>query len=118
LYFKNIFSIIFLTNYSTSTGGYGLLYYIPVLALLYKEKDWVLLAIIMISMYVGIWDLIPIYHHTAAEMNVYLSGVAIKIDNYLSLGSIIRPIANLAVLILFFMKLKNKSMLTSAKSSP
>ena len=43
-----IFSIIFLTNYSTSTGGYSLLYYIPALALLYAKKDWTILGIIII----------------------------------------------------------------------
>lgn len=105
-----IFSIIFLTNYSTSTGGYGLLYYIPALALLYKQKDYFLVTLIMVSMYVGIWDLIPIYHYKGGEMNVFLSGELVYIEPYISLGSIIRPVTNFIVLILFINNLKKRNL--------
>lgn len=102
-----IFSVIFITNYSVSTGGYGMLYYIPVLALLYKQKIYYLLAAIII-IYLGIWDLIPIYKYNGVEMNVYLSGEIAKIESFISLGSFIRPIANFAVLVLFFKKLEKR----------
>jgi len=105
-----IFSIIFLTNYSTSTGGYGLLYYIPALALLYKQKNYILLFIIAATMYVGIWDLIPVYQYSGGDMNVYLSGETANIKPYISLGSIIRPIANFAVLLLFYKSLKKREL--------
>jgi len=105
-----IFSIIFLTNYSTSTGGYGLLYYIPALALLYKQKNYILFFIIAATMYVGIWDLIPVYQYSGGDMNVYLSGETANIKPYISLGSIIRPIANFAVLLLFYKSLKKREL--------
>jgi hypothetical protein len=103
-----IFSIIFLTNYSTSTGGYGLLFYLPVLALLYKQREWLILSTIVVTMYIGIWDLIPIYHYSVDDVNVYLSGNIVKINPYLSFGSIIRPIANFIVLVLFFKNLEKR----------
>lgn len=103
-----IFSIIFITNYSISTGGYGVLYYIPAIALLYKQREYVLLTIIIAIMYIGIWDLLPIYQYSGREMNVYLSGEVVKIKPYLSFGSIVRPIANFAVLVLFFKNLEKR----------
>jgi len=103
-----IFSIIFLTNYSTSTGGYGLLYYIPTLPLFYKQKDWVLLITIVICIYIGIWDLIPIFQYNGDSTRVFLSGEMVKIEPFISLGSIIRPIANFAVLVLFFKNLEKR----------
>jgi len=103
-----ILAVIFLTNYSTSTGGYGALLYLPVLALLYIQREWKILLIIMISMYSGVWDLIPIYHYSIDDVNSYLSGDVVKIQPYLSFGSIIRPIANFVVLVLFFKKLEKR----------
>lgn len=105
-----IFSVIFITNYSISTGGYGMLYYIPALVLLYKQKNFAVLILIVTSMYIGIWDLIPIYKYDGGDMNVYLSGETANIEPYISLGSIIRPIANFAVLVLFYKSLKKREL--------
>jgi hypothetical protein len=102
------FSIIFITNYSTSTGGYGLLYYVPALALLYKKRNWVNLAIIVIAMYIGVWDLIPIYHFGDVNQNVFLSDENILITNYVGFGSLLRPIANFVLLVLFYKNLKKR----------
>jgi hypothetical protein len=103
-----IFSIICITNYSISTGGYGVLYYIPVIVLLYKQNAYFLLAVIVTSMYIGIWDVFPIYKYIGRDMNVYLSGETVKIEPFISLGSIIRPIANFTILILFFKNLQKR----------
>lgn len=104
----SIFTIIFITNYSISTGGYGVLYYIPILALLYKQKNYALLTLITASMYVGIWDLIPIYGHAIGDMEVYLSDKKVNIESFISLGSIIRPAANFAVLFIFYKNLEKR----------
>jgi hypothetical protein len=103
-----ICSVILITNYSVSTGGYGVLYYIPAIALLYKQKDYFLLTLIVAGIYIGVWDLVPIYHYSGGEISVYLSGEKVKIEPYISLGSIIRPIANFAVLVLFFKNLQKR----------
>lgn len=103
-----ILSVIFISNYSVSTGGYGILYYIPALALLYKQRDFILLGIVVVSMYAGVWDLIPIYHYSSSDMSVYLSGETVKIEPYISFGSLVRPIANFAVLVLFFKNLEKR----------
>lgn len=101
-----MFSIIFLTNYSTSTGGYSLLYYIPALALLYEKRDWAILGIIIICFYIGLWDMVPIYNYSGGSSMAFLSGEVVKTSPYISLGSIIRPLANFAVLVLFFYRLE------------
>lgn len=103
-----IFSIIFITNYSISTGGYGILYYIPAIALLYKQNNYLLVAIIISSMYVGIWDIVPIYRYNGGDMDVYLSGESLKVASFISLGSIIRPAANFLVLLLFFKNIQKR----------
>ena len=63
-------------------------FYLPVLALLYIQREWKILLIIMISMYSGVWDLIPIYHYSIDDVNSYLSGDVVKIQSYLSTDSI------------------------------
>ncbi len=100
----SILSILFITNYSVSTGGYGILYYIPILGLLYKKGEWLLMAIIGLGMNIGLWDWIPIYGYESANMGAYLSNGVLKVENYLSLGNIIRPLANFLILILFCKK--------------
>jgi len=103
-----ILSIIFITNFSTSTGGYSLLYYIPVLALLYGKRDWTIFGIIIICIYIGLWDMIPIYNYSGGDSIAYLSGEVVKVSPYMSFGSILRPIANFVVLVLFFYRLKKR----------
>lgn len=103
-----ILSVIFISNYSVSTGGYGILYYIPALALLYKQRDFILWGVVVVSMYAGVWDLIPIYHYSGGDMSVYLSGETVKIEPYISFGTILRPIANFTVLILFYKNLQKR----------
>lgn len=104
-----IFSIIFITNYSISTGGYCLLFYIPVLAILYKRQEYTLLILIFSSMYVGLWDLIPIYKYSSFETNAYLSGQVVNMETYIGLGSIIRPIVNFSILLIFYKAIEGKS---------
>jgi len=104
----SIFAIIFLTNYSVSTGGYATLFYIPILAILYSQRDYMLMSLIFISMFIGLWDVIPIYKYSGSTMNVYLSGEEANVAPYVSLGAFIRPIANFATLVLFFNRLKKR----------
>lgn len=101
-----ILAIIFIANFSTSTGGYSLLYYIPVLALSYGKRDWTIFGIIIICIYMGLWDMIPVYNYSGGNSIAYLSGEVVKVSPYMSLGSIIRPIANFSLLVLFIYRLK------------
>ena len=103
-----ILSVIIITNYSISTGGYGLIYYIPILVILYQQRFYSLIVIIVTTIYLGVWDIIPIYSYGGDYMQVYLSGEQVRIESYLGLGSIIRPLVNFAILILFYNNLKKK----------
>ena len=64
--------------------------------------------IIVTTIYLGVWDIIPIYSYGGDYMQVYLSGEQVRIESYLGLGSIIRPLVNFAILILFYNNLKKK----------
>lgn len=105
-----IFAIIFLTNYSTSTGGYGVLYYIPIIALLYLQKCYALVNLIAVCLFLGIWDIAPFYRFSTDDdaMTSYLSGEVVYPNFYISLGSVIRPIANFALLVMFYNNLRKK----------
>ncbi|QWE20929.1 hypothetical protein [Polynucleobacter sp. AP-Kolm-20A-A1] len=104
-----ILSIIILTNFSVSTGGYGALYYICILPILYKEKLFFIFNVIILFILNGIWDLISIYNFKYEYMNVYLSNEYLNIPQSITLGTIIRPIANFMVLVLFYQNIKEAS---------
>lgn len=102
------FIIVFITNYSITTGGYSVIYYIPVIPLLYKNKDYAIILTVMISMYLGLWDMLPVLHIGSWEFDIYLSGEHKRIYNDLTLGGLIRPIGNFIVAIMLYRKLKDK----------
>jgi hypothetical protein len=96
-----IFSGLFIINYSINTGGYSALYYLPILALLYKNREFLILLIITFTIFVGLWDMLLLFPVGKWDFYVYLSGVTLEVVPYLSLGGIVRPLANFAVLLLF-----------------
>jgi hypothetical protein len=104
-----IFIILFLTNYSTSAGGYSCLYYLPIFPLLYLNKEYVILLILAFSFFVGIWDVIPLFSLGSWSFDAYLSGKLLPVNVDFSLGSIVRPFANFFSLVIFYKHLKGHS---------
>lgn len=102
-----IFSTLFLSNYSISSGGYSLLFYIPIIPLLIRENIFYT-GMALILIFFGIFDFIHVYSFKENFQSVYLSSKDILINQKISLGSILRPIINLFALILFFYHLKCK----------
>jgi len=101
-----IFSVILITNYSITTGGYGFLFYLPVIALLYRNNENFLLSIIVLMISAGILDFIQVYTYHGYVQSIYLSGEKSLVDLSLTLGSVVRPFINLIALIFFIENFK------------
>jgi len=104
-----VFIVLFLTNYSISTGGYGAIYYIPIIPILYVYKDYFLMNLIIFIILLGVWDLIPLLQIGKFNWLVYLSGTTQNVPVDLSLGSLLRPIANFLAMIIFYKTLRLRS---------
>lgn len=103
-----IFITLFLTNYSISSGGYSVLYYLPILPLLYIAKDYFLLLILVCSLYLGVWDQVVLSHVGFWVYDVYLSGIHKAINVDLTLGAVVRPLGNYFALFIFYHKLRKQ----------
>ena len=104
-----IFSVLFLTNFSIITGGYSTLFYIPILPLLYRNKDYAVISLLILGCFVGFWEEIYLYPlDIQIEYDVYLSGKQRIITVSLTLANLIRPLLNFAALILFYRRLNTR----------
>lgn len=103
-----IITIIFITNYSVNPGPYALLFYLPIIGILFRMNEYKILVLVVTMLYGGALDLIPVYHFQAHKMEVFLSGQFIQIDPFLTLGTLMRPILNFIVLILFLQKMQSR----------
>lgn len=97
---------LFITNYSVSSGGYSALYYLPVISLLLMSKAYNILALVLGSMFIGIWDWFPIMPLGVWNFDIYLSGVSNLVEVSLGSGSLLRPICNFLSLLFFYKRLK------------
>jgi hypothetical protein len=105
--YLTIIGVVIITNYSITSGGYSLLFYIPILAIFYKNKNYAFLAIISIF-FLGVIGIIPIYYtHNAIGMS-YLSSAPVEIVQNLTLIAVIYPVANFIVLVMLYNYLKIK----------
>jgi hypothetical protein len=101
-----ILSVIILTNIPLHVGGYAALLYLPIIGLLYRNKEYLLLTLIMATFFCNIWDFYEPIKLGFQESYSYLSTTKVNIELTLTLGSIIRPAVNFLVLFLFFNKIK------------
>lgn len=100
--YLTIFGIIFITNYSVTSGGYSLLFYIPMLANLYKRKLYKQIFVVGL-IFTGLFDLIPIYINVYQQEEIpFLSNAEVDITQNLNLSSIVNPFLNLYFLIMMF----------------
>lgn len=107
--YSSIFVVIFLTNYSISTGGYGIIYYIAIAPLLYITREFKILYLVYLGLFLGIWDFIPLFSIKESwGMNIYLSEQFSDIDVNFRLGSVVRPIVNFMVLCIYYNSLRSK----------
>jgi len=103
-----IIAIIFITNYSVNSGPYAALFYLPIIGILFRMQEFKLLALIVIMLYGGALDLIPVYHFKGSNIEIFLTDRFIQVEPFLTLGTLIRPIINFMVLILFLQRMKSR----------
>ncbi|MDH6154035.1 hypothetical protein M2124_000291 [Polynucleobacter sphagniphilus] len=105
-----IASIIILTNFSISTGGYILIIYIVLIPYLLQSKEYKKLLFFILLIYALPVDWINFKELSYPYIYSYLGG-NIYINNpgfFFSIGSIIRPLFNFSLLIIFLMSLFRK----------
>jgi len=105
-----IASIIILTNFSISTGGYILIIYIVLIPYLLQIKEYKKLLFFILLIYALPVDWIYFIELNYPYIYSYLGG-NFYINNprfFLSIGSIIRPLFNFSLLIIFLMSLFRK----------
>lgn len=105
-----IASVVLLTNFSISTGGYILIIYITLIPYLLKSKEYIKLLFFILLIYALPMDAFELIKINNTNLQSYLGGNVI-IDNpelFVSIGSILRPIFNFLVLIIFSVHLYKK----------
>jgi hypothetical protein len=103
-----IFITLFLTNYSISSGGYSVLYYLPIIPLLYISKNYLILLTLVCSIYLGIWDQVVLSNAFSREYEIYLSGIYKLVNINFVLGSLVKPLGNYLALLFFYQMLRKK----------
>jgi hypothetical protein len=102
-------AIIMLLNLPIHIGGYAALFYVPIISLLYRNKEYFLLGLILSTTFCSFWDLIDIIKLDSVSTAVYLSGQQVIFDFQLAIGSIIRPASNFFALVYIFRKIKKNA---------
>jgi hypothetical protein len=101
---------VLLTNSLISTGGYILIIYIILIPYLLKSKEYKKLIFFILLIYVLPLDFINFMELDYISMKSYLGGNIFPIEPsyFLSVGSILRPLFNFSLLIIFLMHLFKK----------
>lgn len=105
-----IASIVILTNFSISTGGYILIIYIVLIPYLLQSKEYNKLLFFILFIYALPLDWINILELNHQYNYSYLGGNLLINEPtfFLSIGSIFRPILNFLLLIIFLLHLLRK----------
>jgi hypothetical protein len=105
-----IASIIILTNFSISTGGYIIIIYIVLIPYLFESSEYKKIIIYIILIYAIPVDWINFMQLDYRSQNSYLGGnvFPVQAEYWLSIGSILRPLLNFLLLVTFLMSLFRK----------
>lgn len=102
---------IILTNFSVSTGGYILIIYIVLLPYLMDSKEYQKLILPILAIFTLPVDWVLLFNIPYPFMNSYLGGVDLtgaNGDYWIAVGSVVRPILNYIILIMFLVHLLRK----------
>lgn len=105
-----IASMIILTNFSISTGGYILIIYIVLIPYLLNNLEYRHLVIYIVLIYAFPFDLIHFWSVNYSQVISYVGG-DLLINNpslFLSFGSVVRPLLNFSLMMSFLMYLVKK----------
>jgi hypothetical protein len=102
-----VFAVVILLNLPIHVGGYAALLYVPIIGLLYKNQEYFLLGLIFVASFCSLWDFIPLIDIQLERGFSYLSNKQVIIKQDLTMGSLVRPIANFIALA-YLIKKKEK----------
>ena len=105
-----IASIVILTNFSISTGGYILIIYIVLIPYLLQSKEYKILLIFILLIFTLPLDWINFLKLDHYLVFSYLGGNIFisEPSHFLAIGSIFRPLFNFSLMIIFLMHLYKK----------
>lgn len=87
-----------ITNLSNSVGGYSLIFYAPMIPVLLNMRFKILYFVLLASFAIPL-DFIPILGYYAGEGYSFITDSYVRVNWTLGIGSVIRPIANIFLLI-------------------
>jgi hypothetical protein len=94
--------IIIITNVSISVGGYCILFYIPLIPIIFKYEEYKNLRYLLLLFFIGMLGFIPIYNFDIGSQFSYLSQSNVMVNLKLALGSILNPVVNFIILLKFY----------------
>lgn len=89
---------ILISNLGVSVGGYSFIFYIPLIPIFLRMAYWKI-CLICIALILLPLDIISLRTDNIGEQFSYLSGTMVSVDWQLSLGSVVRPLANFVLLL-------------------
>lgn len=104
--------ILITSNLGIWVGGYTFILYVPLIPIFLRLKFKVQYVLIFFAIFAPL-DLIPLVSESIGKQYVYLSGVTTDVNWTLGLGSIMRPILNSFLLVLFTYEI-----FTASKAKP
>ena len=87
-----------ITNFSMSVGGYSLIFYLVVIPIFFEMRYKKIYILLLLLLYAPL-DLISLYNDSIGTQQSYLSGVDVDVIWSEGLGSFLKPIVNLLILI-------------------
>jgi hypothetical protein len=105
-----IASMVILTNFSISTGGYILIIYIVLIPYLLKNQEYIKFFIFIILIYTLPLDWIYVLSIKYTLIESYIGGGLLINDPelFISLGSIVRPLLNFSLMVSILIFLSKK----------
>jgi hypothetical protein len=91
--------VVVITNLGVWVGGYTLILYVALIPVFMQMRAKLLYIGILLVLAMPI-DIIPLLHSFIGEQHSYLTDANVNVHWTLGLGSIIRPVANLSLLLL------------------
>ena len=102
--------VMILTNFSISTGGYIMIIYIVLIPYLLQSKEYRSLNIFILLIYAAPLDFINFWSINYINIKSYIGG-NLLINNpelFISLGSLVRPLLNFSLMMIFLIHLIKK----------
>jgi hypothetical protein len=89
--------VVVITNLGTSTGGYALIFYVPLIPVFIRMRFKMLYMVFLSLMAIPL-DTVPLIGYYNGENYSFLSDSYVRVDWTFGLGSLLRPFINIMML--------------------